>query len=163
MELLTDNRVLLRLLLAVLAGLGLGLPYRWRPGGIRTHVLVTLGAAMFCATAMHLARAAGSQGEAMRILQGVATGVGFVGAASVLKRGDEIVGITTAASIWIAAAVGCGIVMGNLLITMLLTVIVVLLNEGLQYVEQHLFRHHEARLARGARPPVPPPTAPREA
>jgi putative Mg2+ transporter-C (MgtC) family protein len=49
LERLTEGQVFLRLLLTVLAGVGLGLPYRRRPGGVRTHVRVTLGAALFCA------------------------------------------------------------------------------------------------------------------
>ncbi|MCK8501529.1 MgtC/SapB family protein [Myxococcus fulvus] len=105
-----SGEILVRLLVAGGAGIVLGLPYRKRPGGVRTHYLVTLGAALFCTSGANLMA---TPGEALRIIQGVASGIGFVGAASVLKRGSAIFGITTAASIWIAAAVGCEAALGN--------------------------------------------------
>ncbi len=106
-----DEEWLARLALAAGAGLTLGLPYRRRPGGVRTHYLVTLGAALFCMTASRFA--AGTDESVLRVMQGIASGIGFVGAASVLKKGTYILGITTAASIWIAAAVGCEAALGN--------------------------------------------------
>lgn len=109
-EELGSGELLVRLLVAGCAGLILGLPYRERPGGIRTHYLVTLGATLFCTTGANLV---GREAETLRIIQGVASGIGFVGAASVLKKGTSIFGITTAASIWIAAAVGCEAALGS--------------------------------------------------
>ncbi|WP_223637217.1 MgtC/SapB family protein [Corallococcus sp. EGB] len=106
---LGEGDVLVRLLVAGVSGMVLGLPYRKRPGGVRTHYLVTLGAALFCTSAANLLAA---PAEMLRIIQGVASGIGFVGAASVLKKGSAIFGITTAASIWTAAAVGCEAALG---------------------------------------------------
>jgi len=108
---LGSGELLIRLLVAGGAGIILGLPYRKRPGGVRTHYLVTLGAALFCTSGANLVGAAPA--ETLRIIQGVASGIGFVGAASVIKKGSSIFGITTAASIWIAAAVGCEAALGN--------------------------------------------------
>jgi putative Mg2+ transporter-C (MgtC) family protein len=91
------------------AGAILGVPaqVRRRPGGIRTHALVSLGASVFCMTA--IAVVGGESAEVLRVLQGITAGVGFIGAAALL-RGDRIVqGINTAASIWIAAGVGSAI------------------------------------------------------
>src|SRR5262245_44170824 len=102
---LFDWGMLPRLLFATVAGMILGVPYVRRPGGIRAHVLVTLGAAYFCTTAIHALGRESS--EVIRVLQGVTSGIGFVGAASVLRKGDTVEGVSTAASIWIAAAVGC--------------------------------------------------------
>ncbi|MFY2561205.1 MgtC/SapB family protein [Corallococcus terminator] len=106
-----NGELLIRLLVAGCAGIVLGLPYRKRPGGVRAHYLVTLGAALFCTAGANLAGA--EPAETLRIIQGVASGIGFVGAASVLKKGSAIFGITTAASIWIAAAVGCEAALGS--------------------------------------------------
>lgn len=91
------------------AGAILGLPaqVKRRPGGIRTHALVSLGATVFCMTS--IAVVGGVSADVLRALQGITTGVGFIGGAALL-RGDRIVqGINTAASIWIAAAVGSAI------------------------------------------------------
>lgn len=75
-----------RLLLTVLAGLILGLPYWNRPSAIRTHIFVTLGAGLFAATALDVVSGSGED-DPLRVIQGIASGVGFVGAASVLKTG----------------------------------------------------------------------------
>lgn len=98
----TYGDVALRALTAVVAGGLLGLPYRHRPAGVSTHALVALGAFAYCA----ISRSASGDPDVLRIVQGIAQGVGFVGAAAVLKTRHYIVGITTAASIWIAGAVG---------------------------------------------------------
>ena len=108
---LFDRVTLQKLCIAAVAGVVLGYPYRHRPGGIRAHFLVTLGGAYFCVTAIHVVGP--SSRELMRILQGVTSGIGFVGAASVLKQGGAIHGVSTAASIWIAAAVGCDAGLGD--------------------------------------------------
>lgn len=98
-----------RFVVAAIAGAILGLPaqFKRRPGGIRTHALVSLGAAVFCLTALAVV-GPGSE-DLLRVIQGIASAVGFIGGAAVL-RGDKIVqGINTAASIWISAAVGISI------------------------------------------------------
>ena len=101
--------VLWRFMVAAIAGAILGLPaqLKGRPGGIRTHALVSLGAAVFCITA--LAVVGPTSEDLLRVIQGIASAVGFIGGAAVL-RGDKVVqGINTAASIWISAAVGIAI------------------------------------------------------
>lgn len=101
--------VLWRFMVAAIAGAILGLPaqLKGRPGGIRTHALVSLGAAVFCSTA--LAVVGPTSEDLLRVIQGIASAVGFIGGAAVL-RGDKVVqGINTAASIWISAAVGIAI------------------------------------------------------
>lgn len=91
-----------RLAAAGLAGCLLGLHYelRRRPGGLRTHFVTAIGAAVFCMTLV-------DEGDAGRAVQGVASGVGFIGAAGVLKQRQYVRGITSAASVWTAAALGC--------------------------------------------------------
>src|SRR5262249_25966773 len=74
--------------------------------GLRTHMMVALGSAVFVLTA---ARIAGNEsGAVSRAVQGVAAGIGFLGAGTILKLGDrqEIKGLTTASAVWLAAAVG---------------------------------------------------------
>ena len=76
-----------------------------KEAGLRTHMLVALGAALFVLGP----RAAGlGEGDLGRIVQGVAAGIGFIGAGTILKLTDrqEIKGLTTAAGIWLTAAIG---------------------------------------------------------
>ena len=94
---------------AVLGGL-MGLEREWlqKPAGLRTHMLVALGSAMFVLAP----REVGMDGaDLSRVMQGVATGVGFIGAGTILKVASarRIEGLTTAASLWLAAAVGLAV------------------------------------------------------
>jgi putative Mg2+ transporter-C (MgtC) family protein len=108
-------RVLVRVVVAAALGAILGAE-RERAGkaaGLRTHMLVALGAALFV---LFPAEAGMSTGDLSRVIQGVATGIGFIGAGTILKRpdSDEIQGLTTAASIWLTAAIGMAVGAGQL-------------------------------------------------
>jgi putative Mg2+ transporter-C (MgtC) family protein len=99
--------VVLRLVAAAVLGglLGAERESVGKAAGLRTHMLVALGSAIFIIAP----RAAGVGGaELGRVIQGVAAGIGFIGAGTILKLTDrkEILGLTTAASIWLTAAVG---------------------------------------------------------
>ena len=103
--------VFLRLGAAVLAGavIGFDREVRNKPAGLRTMALVSLGAAVF----VIVSAGAATIDSTSRVIQGVITGVGFLGAGSIIHgRSEESVrGLTTAASIWLAAAAGvaCGL------------------------------------------------------
>ena len=104
-----------RLLAAALLGglLGIERESVGKAAGLRTHMLVAVGAALFVVAP----REAGlSEGDVGRIIQGVAAGIGFIGAGTILKLVDrqEIQGLTTAASIWFTAAVGIAVGVGPL-------------------------------------------------
>jgi putative Mg2+ transporter-C (MgtC) family protein len=104
--------VVVRLVGAVLAGaiLGVNRDLHHKPAGLRTHALVSLGSAMVVVAAASMAEA--SAETVSRAIQGLVTGVGFIGAGVILHHDAErrVVGLTTAASIWVAAALGvaCG-------------------------------------------------------
>jgi putative Mg2+ transporter-C (MgtC) family protein len=110
---LTYGEVFLRLAAAVGAGalIGLDRELRRKPAGLRTLALVALGSAVFILETIDPARA--YTDATSRVIQGVVTGVGFLGAGSIMRTaGEESVrGLTTAASIWLAAAMGvaCGL------------------------------------------------------
>ena len=76
-----------------------------KAAGTRTHMLVAIGAALFVIVPAEMGM---SEGDLGRVIQGVAAGVGFLGAGTILKRTDqqEITGLTTAATIWLTAALG---------------------------------------------------------
>ncbi len=154
MDVLIDPNVLgevvRRFLFASLAGAILGLPAQSKNhmAGIRTHALVSLGASIFCITAIGVVGRDSS--EITRIVQGVASGVGFIGAAAVLHGDRFFSGINTAASIWIAAAVGCAT-------SLVEKPAAALIGAGLATAINWTFMELEARLTRPAdgldRPP----------
>ena len=100
-----------RLVLAALFGGVLGLPSRSQPGGLRTHAMVCAGSALFALSAVHVAGP--TSAHLVSVVQGVAGGIGFIGAATVLKRGPRIYGVSVASSIWISGAIGCEFGMGR--------------------------------------------------
>ena len=109
---MTLDEQLLRLASAVLAGtiLGLNRKVGGKAAGMRTHALVSLGAAVSVLAGELLVEGAPGTdgGAATRVMQGVISGIGFLGAGAIIKSGDRgiVKGLTTAASIWLAAAVG---------------------------------------------------------
>ena len=104
---LPELEIVLRLLLAVALGAVIGFQRERakKAAGLRTHILISLGAALFTIVSVF-----GFPGtvDVSRVAAGVVTGIGFIGAGVVIHgtRGEHVVGLTTAASIWITAAVG---------------------------------------------------------
>lgn len=97
----------------LLVSLGLGTVLGWerqaegKPAGLRTHTLVCLGSTLFILTARHAAGAFGAGlSDPTRIIHGLVTGVGFLGAGAILRQDGAVRGLTTAASVWVVAAVG---------------------------------------------------------
>jgi putative Mg2+ transporter-C (MgtC) family protein len=112
---LFELQLVMRLVLAAVLAAVMGLErQRWRqPAGLRTHMLVALGAAAFTMAGIYGVGGLGTVHDAGRVAAQVVTGIGFLGAGSIWhSQGSErmIRGLTTAASIWVAAAVGmlCG-------------------------------------------------------
>lgn len=113
--------MLLRLSVATGFGFLLGLEreLRGKPAGLRSHMLVAMGAAAFVMVGMHIlfATAEGDPSariDPTRIVEGVIGGIGFLGAGSIIQARGSVQGITTGASIWIAGAVGVASGVGNL-------------------------------------------------
>ena len=116
------TEILLRLIFATVAGglIGLEREVVHKPAGVRTHMLVSLGSALFVLITID-----SLPSEAARIIAGVATGIGFLGAGTILKTKSEVHGLTTAASVWAVSAVGLAIGLGYYLM-MLIAVILIL-------------------------------------
>lgn len=108
--------IFLRMLLAAAAGAVVGIEreYHGRPAGMRTHILVSLGSAMISLISLEMNQALPLseniriQVDPGRIVQGVVTGIGFLGAGAIIKIGLTARGLTTAASLWCIAIVGMG-------------------------------------------------------
>lgn len=107
-------RILVRLLAAVVFGaiIGVEREHVGKAAGLRTHLLVSVGAAVFVLAPIESGMAAT---DISRIVQGLAAGIGFIGAGTILKLTNEreIRGLTTAASIWLTAGVGVAAGLGR--------------------------------------------------
>lgn len=116
--------MVLRLLLAAALGAGIGYQ-RERAGkvaGLRTHILIALGAALFTVVSVF-----GFSGavDPSRVAAGVVAGVGFIGAGVIFRGEEGVAGLTTAASIWIVAAIGLAAGAGLYLISVIVTLITI--------------------------------------
>lgn len=106
------TRILVRLLLAALLGglLGYERERQGKAAGVRTHMLVAMGAALFVLVPQQAGMAIA---DLSRVMQGIVTGVGFLGAGAIIKHRSEedVQGLTTAAGVWMTAAIGvaCGL------------------------------------------------------
>ena len=105
--------IVAHLLLATVAGalIGYERSYQGRPAGFRTHTLVCIASALLMLLAVYQDRWFAASTEVVRIdptrmAQGIMTGIGFLGAGVIVKEGASVRGLTTAASIWITAAIG---------------------------------------------------------
>ena len=111
---ITDIEVVIRLLLASALGglIGLEREANNRPAGLRTHVLVTVGSALVMLISMHGFTDLGmgqSAGDPSRLAAQVVSGIGFLGAGTILRQGNSIQGLTTAASLWVSGCIGLAI------------------------------------------------------
>jgi putative Mg2+ transporter-C (MgtC) family protein len=106
------TRILVRLLMAALLGgvLGYERERHGKAAGVRTHMLVAMGAALFVLVPQ---QGGMDVADMSRVIQGIVTGVGFLGAGAIVKRHSEedVQGLTTAAGVWMTAAIGiaCGL------------------------------------------------------
>jgi putative Mg2+ transporter-C (MgtC) family protein len=105
----------IKILLAVLAGglIGLEREFRDKAAGFRTIIFICLGATLFTIYSVQLA----GDRDPTRIAASIVTGVGFLGAGVILRNGGRIMGLTTAATIWLTAAIGMGLGGGQYLLT----------------------------------------------
>lgn len=120
------TRVTIRLVIAALLGgiLGFEREHKGKAAGVRTHMLVCMGAALF----VLVPRMAGADDAALsRVVQGIVAGIGFLGAGTILKGGDlnttQVKGLTTAAGLWMTAAIGIAAGMGREMTAVLSTLL----------------------------------------
>ena len=131
-------RTIIRLLAAAMLGaiIGIQREHAGKPAGLRTHMLVALGAALFVVVPVQVGM---DSADLSRIIQGLATGIGFIGGGAILKLSDqrEIEGLTTAAGIWMTAGVGVAVGLGALGVA-LLSVVLAWITLGLLWrIEKH--------------------------
>lgn len=144
--------MVIRLLAAAgLAGIiGLEREMRDRPAGLRTHMLVSLGAAAFLLVGYEIlfSTAEGDPSariDPSRIVGGVIGGIGFLGAGSIIRSGGSIHGITTGAAIWIAGCIGVACATGNLILAALVTVLALVIVCVLGFFESRVLANGSDR------------------
>lgn len=140
---------MLRLALAGGLGAAIGLEResRRKPAGLRTNTLIALGSALFTIISIHLAREGGTPD---RISAQIVTGIGFLGAGAIMRSGTSVHGMTTAATIWVNAAVGMAAGAGEFSMATIATAITLVVLAVLPPIEAFFERrtgidsHHEA-------------------
>ena len=119
--------VVIRVIMAILLGAIVGLQREraGKPAGLRTHILVSLGTAV---VVLACSAATMSLDGLSRVIQGIVTGIGFVGAGSILKLSEEreIKGLTTAAGLWLTGAVGIAAGLGEIGVAIIGTILTVI-------------------------------------
>ena len=136
--------LVLRLFISALFGglIGLERETLKRPAGLRTHILVSVGSALLMLVSIGLvAPFAGTPNTNLdpgRIAAQVVSGIGFLGAGTILRHGASIKGLTTAASLWVSAAIGLAVGGGFYLVAVVTTVIVMITLVVLRSLEHHI-------------------------
>src|SRR5262245_50364593 len=127
-----------RLLTAMILGalVGAQREQSGKPAGLRTHVLVAMGAALFVLAPLE----GGMESDGIsRVIQGIITGIGFIGAGAILKHEKrEIEGLTTAAGVWMTAAVGIAAGLGRLGLAVVSTILTWITLSALQKIEARM-------------------------
>jgi putative Mg2+ transporter-C (MgtC) family protein len=134
-----DIELVVRMLIAVISGAIIGSERQLvhRPAGLRTHILVCLGSCIFTIVSTEFAT------DPARIAAGVVTGIGFIGAGTILaernKDREMVLGVTTAASLWTTAAIGVLIGIGKIFLALSATAIVFFVL-WIRVIERRLFK-----------------------
>jgi putative Mg2+ transporter-C (MgtC) family protein len=133
------------ILLAVVLGGAIGLEreLRGKPAGLRTNVLICLGAAVFTIVSRRMAE--GHADSITRIAAQIVTGIGFLGAGAIIRERGSVHGLTTAATIWLVASVGMACGAGLYKLATILTLIAIVILIGFEQFEHPLRRHLKDR------------------
>ncbi len=134
---------LLKLGLAILVGglIGFEREYRDKAAGFRTNILIAVGATLFTIFSLRV----GHEVNPTRIAANIVTGIGFLGAGTIIREEGKISGLTTAATIWLTAALGMGIGAGEYAVTLLATTGILIVLWLFPFLEHWIDRiHHTA-------------------
>ncbi|MBS4537875.1 MgtC/SapB family protein [Clostridium sp. D2Q-11] len=139
------GEVALRLVLSAILGAFIGMEREVnnRPAGLRTHVLVTLGSALIMLISMYGFEGmgeSGTGGEPARLAAQVVSGIGFLGAGTIMRTDTSIKGLTTAASLWVCGGIGLAIGNGYYIGGLITSAIVLFTLMSLGHVEQKLLK-----------------------
>jgi putative Mg2+ transporter-C (MgtC) family protein len=143
---------LVRCGVAALCGaiVGLERELKRKPAGFRTNMLICVGSAMYMTVGLLLLKDLGSVTDPTRIASQVVTGIGFLGAGSILKSGQHVTGLTTAATIWVVAAIGIIAGAGFPVLALVASCLTVVTLIALGRFENRYLDHDQLREAEGS-------------
>jgi putative Mg2+ transporter-C (MgtC) family protein len=147
---LSDLQLAERLLLAALLGglIGIERELKQKSAGLRTNILIALGCALFTLMSEKLAAAAGA--DPSRVSAQIVTGIGFLGAGAIIRTRGGVHGLTTAATVWVNAAVGIAVGGGEYRLAVIATLITLAVLSVLSRIEDALERRVRRRASRPA-------------
>ena len=130
-----------RVLVAALLGaiIGVQRESRGKAAGLRTNALITVGSALFGVLSVTVVPH--NQGDPSRIASAVVSGIGFLGGGAILRHEQHVLGLTSAATIWVDAAIGLSVGVGMYTLAVSVTVVTLFVLEVLPHVENLLGRH----------------------
>lgn len=150
----SDIELAARLVLAMVLGAVVGFEREVndQPAGLRTHIAVSLGACLFAIVSAYgfhefavIDRQTSYQIDVTRVASQIVSGMGFLGAGAIIKYGPNVRGLTTAASLWVAAAIGLAVALGSYMVALVTTALVIvslaLLTLPKRWIEQRLAKH----------------------
>jgi len=115
-----------RLLISAFFGglIGIERQMHGKPAGLRTHIFVCIGATLFTLVSLSIGADVASQTDVSRVAAGVVTGIGFLAAGTIFREKDTVLGLTTAAELWVVAAIGLSVGIGYYFLAAVSTAIV---------------------------------------
>jgi putative Mg2+ transporter-C (MgtC) family protein len=133
-----DLVVISQVALAAVLGLMIGAEREssHKPAGFRTYSLIAMGSALFTVLSFQLT---GPYIDPTRIAAQVLTGIGFIGAGLIFTRGDQVFGLTSAATIWVTAAIGMAVGFKMYVVAIAATILTLVILYSVRLVEQKLF------------------------
>lgn len=132
-----DLEIILRILMSAFLGgiIGIQRERRDRPAGFRTHILVCIGATLFTVISLFPFEGV-AYADPTRIISQIVVGIGFLGAGTIIRQGNIVFGLTTAASLWTVAGIGVAVGIGYYIPAVVVTAIVLLVLTSFKKVEQ---------------------------
>ena len=148
---LSQYDIIIRLLIAAVLGgmVGLEREYHDQPAGLRTHIILVLGATIAMCISINLSmqfHTVATNGDPERLAAQVISGIGFLGAGAIFRFGANVKGLTTAASLWTTAIIGLAVGAGYYLIGIASTVCVLFALIALDFIEKKFLPNRTARI-----------------
>jgi putative Mg2+ transporter-C (MgtC) family protein len=142
MNILVEELIKIGLSLLLGSLLGLEREYRNKPAGFRTMALICVGSTLFTMLSLRM----GLEGNGDRVAANIVTGIGFIGAGVIFKNNSNVLGLTTAATIWIAAGIGMAVGSGAYTLAILILLVVLMVLFFFEYLRGLLDDFHARRV-----------------
>lgn len=136
------KEIMIKLLVAAVLGIVVGFErwYKSKPAGIRTYALVAMGSALFTILSVRGFGAGTVAFDPSRIAAQVVVGIGFIGAGLIFLRGGSVQGLTTAAGIWVSAAIGMASALGFYSVAVYTAIMTLVILWGVRFLEAKMYR-----------------------